>query len=156
MGSLCSFDGSVASPSAAGSGPAAFLNSAALPKENARRSLEVLLLDLRLIAARCFAAGLSALGSGEEEAAGFWSPAKDPVSRVASPAIVAGRESGDGLWARLTTSADGRRPGFIDLCCSCPEVWLAFEWFEPGRLVGDCALRLADWLRQADVSGVFS
>ena len=128
VGSLCNFDGSAASPSATESAPAVFLNSAALPKENARRSLEVLLFDFRLMAARCFAAGLSVLGRVEVGVDGPCFPAEEPPSRVvSSPAIVAGRESGDGLWARLTASADGRSPGFVGLACSWPEEWLAFE-----------------------------
>lgn len=144
VGSLCSFDGSAASASRVGSVPAAFLNSAALPKENARRSREVLLLDFRLIAARCFAAGLSALGRGAAEVVGlgFW--VEDPVFCTASsPAIVAGRDRGDGLRVLFPASGDGRSPWFTDFAWSWLEAWLVLDWLEAGR--GEGVLRFADW-----------
>lgn len=141
---MCSFDGSAASASRVGSVPAAFLNSAALPKENARRSREVLLLDFRLIAARCFAAGLSALGRGAAEVVGlgFW--VEDPVFCTASsPAIVAGRDRGDGLRVLFPASGDGRSPWFTDFAWSWLEAWLVLDWLEAGR--GEGVLRFADW-----------
>ena len=153
---MCSLDGSAVSVgSAEASPPAAFLKSAALPNEKARRSLDVLLRPLMLMAASCFAAGLSMLplagpvgeASGDDPSA--WAGAAGDCSAAASLAMVAGWERGDGLATRLPASErpdEGVLAGLGESCLAAPSSWLfSDEGRAAGVPVGIDALRLADW-----------
>lgn len=100
-----------------------FRNSAALPNENARRSLDVLLFDFlpfSFIAARCCAAELSTIFVECEDGTTDDSGGTDlvPLLEVLAEAadwgpIVTGLDRGDGLRARLATSAEEVRAGTL-------------------------------------------
>lgn len=141
------------------------LSSAALPKDKARRSLEVLLFNLPpfwLMAASCLTAGLSnpafddsAAPFGVDGLAGAAAESLDPLEPF-SASIVTGFDSGDGLAIRLAASDEELlggiltsfgESGFVEVWSEDSESWAGFP-VGVGTL-----LRWADWIHKSSACG---